>query len=428
MEWFAYCIAGASLVALVVIVIRHRSRATPGGQATDTPTVNQVPDLLSSLDARVSQVLLAVELKDPEPPSLQQILAEFGDHAIDLDDCDVVVQPVNEGHVVVYGSQYQARNMGTVLGSAPAMLTRAARHAGQAVEAGVETAKQTGFLVELSPESAKAWKELNKISDKSGYVLGVFRDGDKKFRHVVKLKKASKVKALASGTAVLSALAAQAQLDEIERQLGQISRDIHDVHDVMEDRREAELLGAMRLLQEVYSASREANALTPAMWAQIAPLAHAVYTLQEESRLRLGRVLKKVGELSGGARQRADELDALLQNARRALRLVIDEERAVVQFQLLRIWHLTTTADPSLRHTLQQLEVDSQRRRELMVELSESVAAALENPDVKGGLQRIRIWTRRDIRDTAKTLQELVETRTTGLVELPMIERPSIEG
>lgn len=88
---------------------------------------------------------------------------------------------------------------------------------------------------------------------------------------------------------------------------------------------------------------------------------------------------------------------------------------------------MTTTSDPSLQHTLQRLEIDGQQRGELIVGLSDSVVAALESPDVTGGLQRMRIWTRRDIRDAATARQELVESRATGLVELPMIERPQLE-
>lgn len=406
MSWTAYVVAALALAALLAPCVTWRSSAR-----------------LARIEQQVDRVLSTLQT-GPAPLSLESILHAAVGNDTPLNRQDVVVQPVRDNQVIVYGKESQARALGSVRGAAPQLLRQAARHAGKAAEAGIEAAKQTGYLVELAPESAKAMREFNQVSDGFGNFLGVLRDGDTKFRHVLKLKEASRVKAFASGAAVLSALAAQAQLDEIERQLGQISRDIHDLQGAMEDRREAELLGAMRLLQEVYEAARATHALTPAMWAQVAPLAHTVYTLQEESRLRLERVLKQVHKLSSSAKQRADQLEAALMQAQGALRLVLDEERAVVQFQLLRVWHLATTNDPSLADALARLEQDSRRRRDLMVALSTSVADALDDPDVQGWLQRMRIWTRRKISGTAKELQEFVETSSAGIVELPMITPP----
>lgn len=394
------------------LALRERVRRMESGVPTDTLAGRELAEVVGWVRAQQPRALdLAMLFRDLVPDE-------------DLREGDSLVQVVSDSRAVVFGTEESARSLGAIVGRASQSLARASRHATSAADAGIEAAKSTGFLVELSAESRAAWKSQEKIRTAAGDILGILRNGDtKKFSHVLKVRPAKFAQTAASGAAILSAIAGQAQLDQIERQLGEIAEDIGSLRADVRDRHEAELLGALRLLGEVYAAARSTSVLSLAMWDQIAPIAHVVYTLQEESVLRLRRAKTQLQELKtmkvADRRERLDELAAEIDYA---LRLAYSEERAVVQFHLLRAWHLAAQDDPSLSHALQEVVTDSVRRRDALRDLQQTVVLALDNPDVAPLLQRARVWSRRGIRESASKLLETVDGRTGMVVSLPLLE------
>ena len=228
----------------------------------------------------MSALLSAIEW--PSPTSQEPVLVDMQD-----------------GTALVLGDRRQALTYGEVIGEAGPRLVSASRRLSSATRAAVETAEQTGHLVRLHPDSVKAFRELkpDQVKDAAGFVYSSLRGTDGKYRHVVRLKDVGKLQTLSSGAAFVSALAMQAQLDRIEKQLGQIQARVGEVQRSLDDSSKAKRAALDTLLGEIYRTAHESGQLTPAQWAQIAPIISDTYQLREETLLGLEDLVRKVGQL-----------------------------------------------------------------------------------------------------------------------------------
>lgn len=221
-------------------------------------------------------------------------------------------------------------------------------------------------------------KELNVIKDASGAVMGVLRDGDAKFRHVVRFHPQRGLQAAAGIGNALSAVAMQAQLAAIERAIAEVSDQVRSIAGKLDDRFQSELAAAESLLLETYRAARYSGFLTKIMWSQIAGLALLVRQHQEYADRQLRRLTEELAA-KRSVKDRRSWLKSKRTEIREALHSVERASRMSVQFGSLRLWHLAVADDPALAFYKEEL-AESIPSRELAVrELHAELLKTLEH-------------------------------------------------
>jgi hypothetical protein len=250
--------------------------------------------------------------------------------------------------------------------SVPSQLVAAAV-AGQAgLEALVKAGQLTGRLVLVDAATAKAIKAGAMVTDKSGDMLAVIRASGGTFSRPTRITPLSGglVKSVMAGPAMLSAIAMQAQLAQVEKSISEVRDAVNAVKGYLEAAEQASVEGRRDTLTTVYRTAQETSRMTQSLWDQIqdleAPLrrdvrladrflAEAVSELEQGASGLVGSRLKWLEEAAGG------RLAA-------AVGGVADARRSLVQFSMLRLWWLAVVEDPTLASRQSQL-------RELLAEL-----------------------------------------------------------
>ena len=168
------------------------------------------------------------------------------------------------------------------------------------------------------------------------------------------------------------------------------------------------------LLGEIYRTAHESGQLTPAQWAQIAPIISDTYQLREETLLGLEDLVRKVGQLPPKAKDRRDRLDELSADLLELMDRLDGDDRRVGQAQALRLWHFSTASDPSLGATLSdtRLQIDERLRRRSRV-LAE-IEVTVGDPDVRR-VQRLHTKKRYEIRESGFALSYAARERRLAL-------------
>ena len=147
------------------------------------------------------------------------------------------------------------------------------------------------------------------------------------------LKDVGKLQTLSSGAAIVSALAMQAQLDRIEKQLGQIQAGVGEVQRSLDDSSKAKRAALDTLLGEIYRTAHASGQLTAAQWDQIAPIISDTYQVREETLLGLEDLVRKIGQLPPKAKYRRDRLNELSANLLELMDRLDGDDRRVGQAQ-----------------------------------------------------------------------------------------------
>ena len=393
-----------ALVALVVIavagfaILRGRSEPAPGllpdrSSDTEAMPVVSIPPGTVDLDRLLSQIEWPLDAR--QEPIL-----------VDLQD----------GTALVLGDRRQALEYGEILSNSGPRLMSASRRASSAVRAGIEAAEQTGHLVRLHPDSVAAFKSLkaDQVKDAAGFVYATLRGEGGKYRHVVRIKDAASLQTLSAGAAVISALAMQAQLDRIEKQLGQIQVAVSGVQRTLDDAASADRAALDHLLGEIYRTAHESGQLTPAQWAQLAPTMTTTYALRERTLRELEDLLHQLSTLPTGAKDRSDRLKVLNVRSAQLMDQLDHDDRRVGQAQALRLWHLATAGDPSLQATLADTRSQLDQRLAQRSHVLAEIEAVVGDPDVHG-LQIVHTRRRALIRESGFALSRAAHDRRTAL-------------
>ena len=329
---------------------------------------------------------------------------------------DPVLVDMQDGTALVLGDRRQALTYGEVIGAAGPRLVSASRRISTATKAAVDAAEQTGHLVRLHPDSVKAFRELkpDQVKDAAGFVYSTLRGSDGKYRHVVRLKDVGKLQTLSSGAAIVSALAMQAQLDRIEKQLGQIQAGVGEVQRSLDDSSKAKRSALDTLLGEIYRTAHESGQLTAAQWDQIAPIISDTYQLREETLLGLEDLVRRIGQLPPKAKDRRDRLNELSANLTELMDRLDADDRRVGQAQALRLWHLATAKDPSLGATLSDTRLQIEERLGRRSRVLAEIEATVGDPDVRG-VQRLQTKKRLEIRESGFALSHAARERRIAL-------------
>ncbi|MCF3129100.1 hypothetical protein [Streptomyces olivochromogenes] len=276
-------------------------------------------------------------------------------------DSQVLVVPgTSDDEVYVFGAPENLDLFGTTVVQTPMQLGSWATQIKAAVD-GVQTYQQmVGRLMLVDPEMAAAIRAGSAAKDKAGEVLALVRGNKGRFQHVARLKGVGGLAAAASMTNALSAMALQAQLDRIEKQLTTISEQVGSVQRKQLREWHAEARATQLQLAEVYQTARSAGTLSETNWRQIESSGILLQTHQLHDIEQLRDAITTLEDvardqtLRGRERRLTSAIEGILA-ARAALE---DSSRSWAQFSALRLWRMTIVDDPTLEPYREKLAAD----------------------------------------------------------------------
>jgi hypothetical protein len=261
--------------------------------------------------------------------------------------------------IYFFGPAGELDGYGSTLATAPPQLARYAAGLRVGTDTARSFAELSGRLVLVDDKTAAAMRAGAMMHDKAGEVLAIVKNADGKISSIARLRSVGGLAAgAASMTNALSAMALQAQLDRIERQLSAISDGIDTVNRELLREWHAQTLGAQDMLREVYSTATRTGELTQSNWAQIASIGQVVRTQINGDRDRLAAAVADLERLAVARdlKQRMKELDSKVDAVRSAHAALTESTRTWAQYSALRLWQFTVTGDPTIeayRHELQ---------------------------------------------------------------------------
>ncbi|MFG2821576.1 hypothetical protein ACGFX4_19360 [Kitasatospora sp. NPDC048365] len=291
----------------------------------------------------------------------------------------LVVPGFSDDEMYVFGAPEHLDAFGTTVVETPAQLGSWATRAKAAVD-GVQTYQQmVGRLMLVDPETAAAVRAGRMAKDRAGEVLAVVRNGKGRFEHVTRLREVGSLASAAAMTNALSAMALQAQLDRIEKQLTTVSEQIGSVQRKQVREWHSEARAAQLQLAEVYRTARSAGTLTGMNWRQIesSGILLRKHRLHDVEQLRDAiSALEEVARdqtLRDRERSLTGAVDAIV-----AARAALEESsRSWVQFSALRLWRMALVDDPTLEPYRAELAEDIARQAETLDPLIERARAAI---------------------------------------------------
>lgn len=328
------------------------------------------------------------------------------------DDPPALMLAQADGTALVMSDEITARSLGQIVGQAGPRLERAGRRGSSAIQAGITAGQRSGYLVQLHPDSAQAFKTLraDQVHDAAGYVRAALRGDDGKFAHVVKLKELGNLATLSSAGAVVSSLATQAQLDRIEKSIGELQKSVATVDDFIRTTQESRREALETSFGEIYSAARAVGALTPGQWSEISPRVVDTYELRTQTVHALEGHIRSLRDLPKDAKGRKAWLESLrIAIASRLIDLDRDD-RLVNQAHALRLWHYSCSNDAALAPALVETTRLSQNR---LVERTHILQGLRDNSgdvDVRRLTQRPRVRARRGIREQGSVIEQLARS------------------
>jgi len=334
-----------AMAAVVTLVLALRARLAP---ATDRTAVETATPAMS-----------------PEPGEL----AALDEPSVDLDtvmaDAGATLYiPIDSGRKYLAVAHPDARVEGRTSPVPPQLVGAAV--AGQAgLEALVKAGQLTGRLVVVDPSTAKAIKAGAMVTDKAGDMLGVIRGSKGAWSGLTRIKPLSGglVKSAAAGPAMLSAIAMQAQLAQVEKSISEVRDVVNAIKGYLEEAEEASVEGRRDTLATVYRTAQETGRMTQSLWDQIQDLEAP---LRRDVSLADRFLARAVSELEQGASGLVGSRLKWLEEAggplAAAVAGVADARRSLVQFSMLRLWWLAVVEDPTLASRQSQL-------RELLAQL-----------------------------------------------------------
>jgi len=280
--------------------------------------------------------------------------AESGDEYVG----QVLALPTDRpNEIYFFGPAAELDEYGSTLATAPPQLARYATGLRLGVDAARSSAELSGRLVLVDDKTAAALRAGTMMRDKAGEILAHTTRADGKIASVTRLRQIGGLAAGAALTNALSAMAMQAQLDRIERQLSAISNGIDTVNRELLREWHAQTLGAQDVLREVYSTATRAGELTTSNWSQIASIGHVVRTQINGDRDRLAAAVADLAQLAVARdlKQRMKVLDSKVDAVGSAHAALSESTRTWAQYSALRLWHFTVTGDPTIEAYRQEL-------------------------------------------------------------------------
>lgn len=330
---------------------------------------------------------LSLPITTETPRDTPEVLDASESAAPVVQRAEVMVLPTEVANeFFMFGHADDLDGLGTTRASVPSQLSRHAVGLRGAVDAVKTYGEMSGRLVLVDDKTASAIKTGRMLHDKSGEILAIVQGADKKFESVARLRQVGTlVGGAASLTNALSAMAMQAQLERIEKQLASISASVDKVNQELLREWHAETRGAQDMLREVYGTATHVGELSPENWAQIAALGQLVRKQIHGDRSRFEEDVRELEiDLSAkSVKVRSEKLEEDVEALRRDHALLTESTRTWIQFSALRLWRFTVSQDstlPEYRLELQKFLADSQRHME---PLRSRAVKAIEDADAR---------------------------------------------
>ncbi|AVH96978.1 hypothetical protein C5L38_19495 [Streptomyces sp. WAC00288] len=277
-----------------------------------------------------------------------------------VDSQVLAVLGTSDDEVYLFGAPENLDMFGTTVIQTPIQLGSWATRIKAAVD-GVQTYQQmVGRLVLVDTEMAAAIRAGHAAKDKAGEILALVRNSQGRFQHVARLKGVGGLAAAASMTNALSAMALQAQLDRIEKQLTNISEQVGSIQRKQLREWHAEARAAQLQLAEVYQTARSAGTLSEMNWRQIESSGILIQTHQLHDIEQLRDAITKLEDVARDQtlRDRERRLASATEGIFAARAALEDSSRSWVQFSALRLWRMTIADDPTLEPYREKLATD----------------------------------------------------------------------
>jgi hypothetical protein len=337
------------VVIILVVVVLVLSVTIGATLVVRRPARPSGPDAILDPAAEVMRLEPGeLAMLDGDSVDLETVLAEAG---------VALYVPVDSGRtfLAVAGGTTQVEGRAS---SVPTQLAAAAV-AGQAgVEALVKAGQLTGRLVTVDAATAQAIRAGTMVTDKAGDMLGIIRGTEGAWSGLSRIKPLSGglVKSAAAGPAMLSAIAMQAQLAQVEKSIGEVRDVALAIRGHLEEHERAEVEGRRASLASAYRTAMDAGEMTQGIWDGIQ---HLEDLLGKDIAIADRRLAEAVRTFTGSREARVSKRLTWMNDAGEpvaaALASVADARRAFIQFSVLRLWWLAVSDDSSLASRQAQL-------------------------------------------------------------------------
>jgi len=305
---------------------------------------------------------------------------------------NVIVRLVGDDRALVIGEGTDLDVIGTTISSLPDKIANGLIRANVALQSVVSAASSSGRLVMLTKESAAALKALGPMTDTSGAILGVVKDGSGQFAKVLRFTPAaSKVAAIASLGPALSGIALQLQLQAISQKLDGIAQTAGRIEQNQDDELAAQVESNVALAKKDYELLQRTGVISDTHWAEIAPRRNLAEVNVRQLAKRLERIVKDLDAIAGRggdarAYDRLERLNALEKKHPLAtLDLYMRSQQAVVLNEILRVHRLISTNDPHLEIH----QADSEERAKQALDESHDLVDGFDKAIAAAGAGRL---------------------------------------
>lgn len=255
------------------------------------------------------------------------------------------VETGRPGEFVLFGSDEALGPAGHPVAK---QLVRHITGASKVLQGAKTAAELSGRVVVVDPKTAEAIRQGTVMIDKAGKMVAAGMKGNK-IAHLARMQPLGKVTttALVSGPAALTAIAMQAQMASIERQLHDIAEGVNELL-ARDDRRfEATLEANVRAVFDAWSLAHAIGELTDGIWEPMSGRDPEFGAALREAKSELDAEAKKLKHLSRNPdiKARERELGARAHGLDAAIRKYEVALVTVVRYHELRAWRLAMTND-----------------------------------------------------------------------------------
>lgn len=302
------------------------------------------------------------------------------------------IETGNPGELLLLGSEDLLPEAGRRV---PAQLARAAVIGSDATTAISEAVKLSGRLVLVDGQTAAGIKAGTMMLDKSGEMIAATLKGGHTVEHLARLKPIGAAGGMVTaGPAVLSAIAMQAQMANIEKRLEEVADGVSDLIHRDDLRLTSTIKAQSQALSQARRVSERVGELTEGTWSEIQGMRANVIQSHLEAKGHLAGALEKLGALrEKSIKVRENRINAAVSELEKAFLTVELSTRNYVTYVGLHAWRLAITNDPAAEQYLDEARAFLSTQNEL-VELQENALQIVRELDRAGRVDRRLHWHR----------------------------------
>ncbi len=287
--------------------------------------------------------LIGVEDVEPDP------VANARDLEPAVSDEVLVLPGSRPNELFVFGSLENVREMGREVSLAPVQLAKHATRLKASVDGVVAYQEMVGRLVVVDEKTAAAVRAARAAKDGSGEILGLIRGAKGRWEHVARLRSVGTLASLSSLSNAAHAMAVQAQMERIEKQLGELRASVGEMHRDLIEQWDAEAQAALTLLASTYRAALDSGTLSETNWGRVEAAGITILKHLIDGRTKLERVVTELEDLGSkrGLKNREKSIERLTRSLFARHAAMLDSARAWVQYESLTIWRMAVADDPT---------------------------------------------------------------------------------